>query len=162
MYAWLTTAATALTTWKITTVLPLTESGACFFKHERYDVIPFCKKIKEKGYKLYVQPVDILGYSDHELLELIDMVNEIEPYAFSIVDTFGSMYKEDLQRVFFLIHHNLVATSKVGFHSHNNLQMSFALSQEFAEMTQGLREIVIDATMAGMGRGARQHPTPNW
>lgn len=67
------------------------------------------------------------------------------------------MYKEDLQRVFFLIHHNLVATSKVGFHSHNNLQMSFALSQEFAEMTQGLREIVIDATMAGMGRGARQH-----
>lgn len=127
---------------------------ACFFKHERYDVIPFCKKIKEKGYKLYVQPVDILGYSDHELLELIDMVNEIEPYAFSIVDTFGSMYKEDLQRVFFLIHHNLVATSKVGFHSHNNLQMSFALSQEFAEMTQGLREIVIDATMAGMGRGA--------
>lgn len=96
---------------------------ACFFKHERYDVIPFCKKIKEKGYKLYVQPVDILGYSDHELLELIDMVNEIEPYAFSIVDTFGSMYKEDLQRVFFLIHHNLVATSKVGFHSHNNLQI---------------------------------------
>ena len=33
--------------------------------------------------------------------------------------------------------------------------MSFALSQEFAEdETQGLREIVIDATMAGMGRGA--------
>lgn len=85
----------------------MTESEPAFSKHERYDVIPFCKKIKEKGYKLYVQPVDILGYSDHELLELIDMVNEIEPYAFSIVDTFGSMYKEDLQRVFFLIHHNL-------------------------------------------------------
>ena len=31
---------------------------ACFFKKERYDVIDFCKSIVEKGYKLYVQPVD--------------------------------------------------------------------------------------------------------
>lgn len=127
---------------------------ACFFKKERYDVIAFCKEIIKKGYKLYVQPVDILGYTDAELLELIEMINALEPYAFSIVDTFGSMYKEDLQRVFYLIHHNLIGTATIGFHSHNNLQMSFALAQEFVEMTQGLRHIVIDTTMAGMGRGA--------
>ncbi|MDR1700687.1 MAG: aldolase catalytic domain-containing protein, partial [Lachnoclostridium sp.] len=127
---------------------------ACFFKKERYDVIKFCSEIVRKGYKLYVQPVDILGYTDAELLELIEMINPIEPYAFSIVDTFGSMYKEDLQRVFHLIHHNLVSTSSIGFHSHNNLQMSFSLSQDFVSMTQGLRNITIDATMSGMGRGA--------
>ena len=127
---------------------------ACFFKHERYDVIDFCKSITQKGYKLYVQPVDILGYTDVELLELLELVNDLEPYAFSIVDTFGSLYKEDLQRVFYLIHHNLCANAQIGFHSHNNLQMSFALSQEFIEITQGLRNITVDATMAGMGRGA--------
>lgn len=127
---------------------------ACFFKEERYAVMNFCQSIKEKGYKLYVQPVDILGYTDVELLELIQSVNELEPYAFSIVDTFGSLYKEDLQRVFYLVHHNLCSSAKIGFHSHNNLQMSFALSQEFIEMTQGLRSIVVDASMAGMGRGA--------
>lgn len=127
---------------------------ACFFKKERYDVIDFCKSIVEKGYKLYVQPVDILGYTDAELLELIEMVNPLEPYAFSIVDTFGSMYKEDLRRVFYLIDRNLNAASRIGFHSHNNLQMSFSLSQEFVDMTQGLRKVVIDATMSGMGRGA--------
>lgn len=127
---------------------------ACFFKNERYDVIEFCKEIVEKGYKLYVQPVDILGYSDSELLELIEMVNPLEPYAFSIVDTFGSMYKEDLRRVFYLVNQNLNSTSHIGFHSHNNLQMSFSLSQEFIDMTQGLRKVVIDSTMAGMGRGA--------
>ena len=127
---------------------------ACFFKHERYDVIDFCRSIVEKGYKLYVQPVDILGYTDAELLDLLEHINELEPYAFSIVDTFGSLYKYDLQRVFFLIHHNLCANAQIGFHSHNNLQMSFALSQEFVEMTQGLRNITVDATMAGMGRGA--------
>lgn len=127
---------------------------ACFFKEERFDVIDFCRSIQQKGYKLYVQPVDILGYTDSELLDLIQRINELNPYAFSIVDTFGSMYKEDLQRVFYLIHHNLCNRTKIGFHSHNNLQMSFALSQEFIEMTQGLRQIVIDSSMAGMGRGA--------
>lgn len=127
---------------------------ACFFKQERESVLAFCRRIVELGYKLYVQPVDILGYTDDELLDMIHKVNDISPYAFSIVDTFGSMYKEDLQRVFFLIHHNLCASAKIGFHSHNNLQMSFALSQEFIEMTQGLRQVTIDTSMAGMGRGA--------
>ena len=127
---------------------------ACFFKEERHDVMEFCRSIREKGYKLYVQPVDILGYTDAELLELICAVNDVEPYAFSIVDTFGSLYKEDLQRVFYLIHHNLCSSARIGFHSHNNLQMSFALSQEFIEMTQGLRSVTVDCSMAGMGRGA--------
>lgn len=132
---------------------------ACFFKKERYDVIEFMREIKRKGYKLFVQPVDILGYSDLEIIELIQAVNEIEPYCFSIVDTFGSMYVDDLQRVYSLINHNLVSTSKIGFHSHNNMQMSNALSQEFLSMTYGQREVVVDTTISGMGRGAGNTPT---
>ncbi len=132
---------------------------ACFFKKERYDVLDFCRKIKEKGYKLFVQPVDIMGYTDAEMLEFIDLVNEIEPYCFSIVDTFGSMYCDDLQRVYSLINHNLVPGCKVGFHSHNNMQMSSALSQEFLRMTYGSREVIVDATISGMGRGAGNTPT---
>lgn len=127
---------------------------ACFFKKERKDVLGFCREIKRKGYKLYVQPVDILGYSDEELLDLIADVNEIGPYAFSTVDTFGSMYPEDLPRVFRLINEHLAPGVRMGFHSHNNLQMSFALSQEFARLANGVRDITIDATLCGMGRGA--------
>lgn len=131
----------------------------CFFKVERDQAIENCKTIKEKGYKCFVQPVDILGYSDVELIELISKINEIEPYCLSIVDTFGSMYQEDLHRVFELINHNLVSTCKIGFHSHNNMQMSNALSQEFVRMTYGKREVVIDGTISGMGRGAGNTPT---
>lgn len=127
---------------------------ACFFKKERKDVLDFCREIKRKGYKLYVQPVDILGYSDEELLDLIADVNEIGPYAFSTVDTFGSMYPEDLPRVFRLINEHLAPGVRMGFHSHNNLQMSFALSQEFVRLANGVRDITIDATLCGMGRGA--------
>lgn len=136
-----------------------TSVRACFFKNERYDAIEFFKEIKKKGYKLYIQPVDIMGYDDDELIELLKTINEIEPYCFSIVDTFGSMYLEDLQRIYFLIHHNLISTSKIGFHSHNNLQMSSALSQQFLKMTFGQRYVVVDSTLCGMGRGAGNTPT---
>ena len=131
----------------------------CFFKEERFKAIENCKHIKEKGYKCFVQPVDILGYTDIELIEFIQLVNEVEPYCFSIVDTFGSMYQEDLHRLFEIINHNLISTCKMGFHSHNNLQMSSALSQEFVRMSQGKRDVVIDATISGMGRGAGNTPT---
>lgn len=131
----------------------------CFFKHERFDAIKVCREIKKKGYLLFVQPVDILGYSDAELIEFIDQINEVEPYCLSIVDTFGSMYADDLDRVFSLINHNLIPSCKIGFHSHNNLQMSSALSQEFLRISYGKREVVIDATISGMGRGAGNTPT---
>lgn len=131
----------------------------CFFKHERFDAIEVCREIKKKGYLLFVQPVDILGYSDAELIEFINQVNEVEPYCLSIVDTFGSMYADDLDRVFSLIDHNLIPSCKIGFHSHNNLQMSSALSQEFLRISYGKREVVVDATISGMGRGAGNTPT---
>lgn len=131
----------------------------CFFKKERYDSLEAFRTVKEKGYKLFIQPVDILGYSDKELIELVEMVNEIEPYCFSIVDTFGSMYEEDLLHVYSLIHHNLTPNCKIGFHSHNNMQMSSALTQAFLKMTFGTREVVVDTTISGMGRGAGNTPT---
>lgn len=131
----------------------------CFFKNERFDAMNDSRVIKEKGYKLFLQPVDILGYTDKELIEFLELVNEIDPYCLSIVDTFGSMYQEDLRRVFELIDHNLGANIKVGFHSHNNMQLSNALSQEFARMTRGKRNAIIDGTISGMGRGAGNTPT---
>ena len=131
----------------------------CFFKQELEQALENCRVIKEKGYKVFVQPVDILGYTDMEILDLIERLNQIEPYCLSIVDTFGSMYLDDLHRVFSLIDHNLIQTCKIGFHSHNNMQMSSALSQEFLKAAFGKREVVVDATINGMGRGAGNTPT---
>lgn len=131
----------------------------CFFKHEQDIAVEFCKKIQEKGYKFFVQPVDILGYTDKEIISLIEKMNPLLPYCFSIVDTFGSMYVEDLDRVYRLIDHNLSYESMIGFHSHNNMQMSSALTQEFLRMSQSSRNVVVDTTISGMGRGAGNTPT---
>ena len=131
----------------------------CFFKKERYGAVEACRKIKAKGYKAFAQAVDILGYTDEELIELIQLLNDAEPYCVSIVDTFGSMYEEDLEHVYGIIDRYLAPGIKIGFHSHNNMQLSNALSQAFLRMNSGDRDVIVDGTINGMGRGAGNTPT---
>ncbi|MCL2052422.1 MAG: aldolase catalytic domain-containing protein [Lachnospiraceae bacterium] len=131
----------------------------CFFKHERKDIISFSEEIIKKGYRLFINPVDTLGYSHMELLQLIEDVNKINPDGFSIVDTFGSMYLDDLRTIFNVVNYNLSANIKMGFHSHNNLQMSSSLAQEFFNLGQNQRDIIVDTTLLGIGRGAGNTPT---
>ena len=132
----------------------ITNIRLCFFKHERFNALDLVNTIQNLGYKLFIQPVDILGYSDKELIELIELVNKNKVFAFSIVDTFGSMYLNDLRRIFSIINHNLDSSISLGFHSHNNLQMSSALSQEFLHLCLNNRNGIVDSTINGIGRGA--------
>ena len=84
------------------------------------------RELIEKGYKVCVQPVGTTNYDDESLLKLIKDVNELKPFAFYLVDTLGVMYRHDMRKLFYLIDSNLSMSIKLGFHSHNNLQMSFA------------------------------------
>lgn len=120
-----------------------------------YDIdegLTYIRKVKEKGYKVFVNPINIMGYSDEMILKLLQKINEIKPYAFSIVDTFGSMMKDDLQRIYSLIEHNLHKEIVIGLHLHENLALSYSLAQDFINMKASGRECVIDASMLGMGR----------
>lgn len=110
--------------------------------------------IKSKGYKLFIQGVNSLNYSDKELLELVEMVNEIHPYSFGIVDTYGAMYIDDVDRLYGLINNNMDKDICINFHSHNNYQLSFALAQEVIKLSNGVRKVIIDGTLAGMGKVA--------
>lgn len=123
-----------------------------FHKHEWNTAKEVAATLMDKGYKVFVQPVGTTSYSDAELLALIDDVNRLHPFAFYLVDTLGIMYRNDLLRFFYLIDHNLAQGIKVGFHSHNNLQLSFANAQELLRMNS-VREIIIDSSVYGMGRG---------
>lgn len=120
-----------------------------------YDIdegLTFIQRAKEKGYRVFCNPINIMGYSDEMLLQLFHKVNQIQPYAFSIVDTFGSMMKSDLQRIYFLAEHNLDKSIVIGLHLHENLGLSYSLAQEFLAMKSSERKCVIDASMMGMGR----------
>lgn len=120
-----------------------------------YDIdegLTFIKQAMEKGYKVFCNPINIMGYSDEMLLQLFQRVNLIHPYAFSIVDTFGSMMKSDLQRIYSLAEHNLDTSIVIGLHLHENLALSYSLAQEFISMKSPERKCVIDGSMLGMGR----------
>lgn len=119
------------------------------------EIIRWMNIISSKGYKLFVQGVNTLNYSDKELLELVDMVNQIHPYSFGIVDTYGAMYLEDIDRIFGLINYNMSLEICIDFHSHNNYQLSFALAQEVIKLSNNTaRKIIIDSTLGGMGKVA--------
>ncbi len=124
-----------------------------FHKKDRVPALEFCKKIMEKGYKVFIQAMVTLSYTDEEFLDLIRRVNEVAPDAFYIVDSFGVMKKKDLIRLFYMVDNNLNPNIPIGFHSHNNLQLAYSNAQNLTEI-QGQREIIIDCSVFGMGRGA--------
>ncbi len=124
------------------------------FTEHREDVLKCASIIKDSGYKLFVQGVNSLNYSDREILELVDMINEIHPYSFGIVDTYGAMYMDDVDRLFGLIDNNMKADICINFHSHNNYQLSFAFAQEVIKLSRGTRQIIIDGTLNGIGKVA--------
>lgn len=124
------------------------------YDEAKEEVIRWAQVIKSKGYKLFVQGVNSLNYTDRELLEIVDMINEIHPYSFGIVDTYGAMYMDDVDRIYGLIDHNMLPDICINFHSHNNYQLSFAFAQEVIKLSRGIRQIIIDGTLSGMGKVA--------
>ena len=124
-----------------------------FHQDQIDDAFELGKKLIDKNYKVFMQPVGTTSYSDEQLLDLVNRVNNLSPYAFYMVDTLGIMFKEDLLGMFTLVDEHLHKDVCLGFHSHNNLQLSFANALELLSL-QTARNIIIDSSVFGMGRGA--------
>lgn len=124
-----------------------------FRKRDMYNIYDIAKMIMAKGYRLYIQGVESLSYSDDEMCECINMINSIHPHCFGIVDTYGAMYIEDVNRFYHLVDERLDESICIDFHSHNNFQLSFSFAQEVIKLAEGKRNIVIDSTLEGVGKG---------
>ena len=123
-----------------------------FHDYDMKEGMDFCRKVIRKGYICHVNPINIVGYSDSAVIEIIKQVNDMGAGVFTLVDTFGSMTRNDLLRLFMLTDHNLSAGIDIGFHPHDNIQMAFSHGQTLAELPQCSRDIIIDASLLGMGR----------
>lgn len=115
------------------------------------DGMDFAWQVKEKGYKLSMNPINIMGYSDERILWILKQVNRIQPYQFSIVDTFGSMKRRDLDRIVSLVDNNLDRNIRVALHLHENMSLSCSLAQSFVDKHLN-RPTAIDGSLMGMGR----------
>lgn len=124
-----------------------------FHKDNYFKAMEYCRQVMEKGYLVFVQAMVSLSYSDSQFLELISLANKLMPYAFYIVDSFGMMKGKDLIRLFYMVEHNLDPNIFIGFHTHNNMQLSFSNAQTLVGI-QTSRNLIIDSSIYGMGRGA--------
>lgn len=130
-----------------------------FKKHLRKEAMAFCKQLKDLGYIVFSQLVSITSYSDEELLDLISLVNEVKPYAVSIVDTYGLLHKNNLFHYYEMLDRYVDAKVAIGYHSHNNFQLAYSNSIELINYhKEKQRPLLCDGSLFGMGKGAGNAP----
>lgn len=121
----------------------------------QYDIdagMDYCRHVVNKGYRCHVNPINFVGYSDQNKVNLIRRVNELCPAYFTIVDTYGFMLPKELRHIAGLVDRELKPGTGIGLHLHDNLKMAFALAQDFLSMDIEKRELIIDASLDGFGK----------
>lgn len=129
-----------------------------YFKPETEKTFNLAKSLMAKGYLVFMQSMATFMYSEEELLQLVDDVNGLRPYAFYMVDSFSTMYPADVKKMKNNILSTLDKEIFFGFHAHNNIQMAYANVQEFMRGTED-RDLFVDGSIFGMGRGAGNVPS---
>ena len=113
------------------------------------------KDAHDKGYETTINLMAVSVVSERELDEALELLANSEVGTIYIVDSFGALYSEQTQ---FLLDKYLryakASGKQVGMHAHNNQQLAFANTIE--AIIKGAN--MLDASMAGLGRGAGNCP----
>ncbi len=113
-----------------------------FYKKDLDKISFAAESVKNKGYKVFLQASNTIEYEEKELEYLCRRANFIGVDAVYIVDSFGSMFPEDLERIL-PVYDEIVD---------KNIQLSVGLSIKFINSIK--RDIVVDSTLCGLGRGS--------
>ena len=128
-----------------------------FKKHLRREALEFCSELKKKGYLVFAQLVSTTSYSDDEMKDLADLVNRVEPFAVSIVDTYGLLHRDNLIHYFSMLDNELNKKIILGYHAHNNFQMGYSNCLSFFQQ-ETERDVLVDGSLYGMGKSAGNAP----
>ncbi len=124
------------------------------FKYfEQKQALEEIKIIKDKGYNVFVNPTFINQYKKNDLLNLINKVNKILPDYFTIVDSMGVLNEGEFLEFIKIANENLYHKIGLGVHLHNNLNFANKNISSLKKIKLK-RNIVLDATLSGIGRGA--------
>lgn len=124
-----------------------------FKKDKIREAYEYCQYVQKQGYFLSVNFVGTDAYSDKEFIDGIELFNSIHPDAVAIVDSFGLIKRKQFLRLVYLADNNLNPEIALAYHAHNNLQQAFGNAEALVEMNLK-RDLIIDACVFGMGRGA--------
>ncbi len=106
---------------------------------------------KKKGYEVTCNIMAISNGQESDLRVALDILGQTSADVLYIVDSFGSLYPEQIARITDTYMEFAAKYGKqLGIHEHNNQQLAFANTIEAV----GDGVDWLDATYAGMGRGA--------
>ena len=124
------------------------------FKKDKFEEgVSAVKKFMSLGYMVAANFVSTNFYTDEEFIKGLKIFNEIKPWAVTIVDTFGSIKNDEFLHYVNIADKNLDKDIVLSYHAHNNLQQAYQNAVSFVNLKLD-RDILIDASVFGMGRGA--------
>jgi 4-hydroxy 2-oxovalerate aldolase len=127
---------------------------ACYI-HQIPAALDMLKDATNKGYETTVNLMAVTTVGDRELNDGLAMLAQSEAQAIYVVDSFGALYCEQVRRlVAKYLMYARAEGKEVGIHAHNNLQLAYANTIEAIILGANY----LDATMAGLGRGAGNCP----
>ena len=123
--------------------------------HQMPTAVDMIKDAHDKGYETTCNIMAVSIVTESELDQALEILAETPVGTVVVVDSFGSLYHEQIRHLVKKYLKALKGTGKeVGIHAHNNQQLAFANTIE--AIIQGANRL--DATMAGIGRGAGNCP----
>jgi len=125
-----------------------------FYKRQIEQAAVFCENIIKKGYDLFLQPMVTIDYTGSEFNDLIkQFTTNYIPYAISVVDSFGCMTSDDIFRYICVMEKCVNKDVKIGFHGHDNMQLTQVNAVSIFEH-KSEHDYIVDSSVSGMGRGA--------
>lgn len=121
------------------------------YLHQIPTAVSMIEDAKSKGYEVSCNIMAISNARESDIQAALDILGKSPVDVFYIVDSFGSLYPEQIARTVDIYKEYAEKyNKKLGIHAHNNQQLAFANTIEAV----GDGVDWLDATYAEMGRGA--------
>lgn len=121
------------------------------YVHQMPTAIDMIEDAHKKGYETSCNIMALSTVQENEIRAALDMVGQSSVDVIYIVDSYGSIYPEEIARICDLYgEYAAKYNKKLGIHAHDNQKLAFANTIECV----GDNVDYLDATYLSMGRGA--------
>ncbi|MBN1599102.1 MAG: aldolase catalytic domain-containing protein [Bacteroidales bacterium] len=121
--------------------------------HQMDKAIWLAEHCIDKGYEVTINLMAVSTAMERDLEEALEDVAKSRVPIFYLVDSFGSMYCEQIERLV-QKYQKYLPGKTIGVHMHNNMQLAF--SNTVTGIINNCN--MLDATFLGIGRGAGNCP----
>jgi 4-hydroxy 2-oxovalerate aldolase len=125
---------------------------ACYV-HQIDKAIALADSCIDKGYEVTINLMAVSKVNERDLDEALQDIGKSRIPIFYLVDSFGSMYCENIEHLV-KKYRKALPDKTIGIHAHNNMQL--AMSNTITAIIENCN--MLDATLLGMGRGAGNCP----